>query len=351
MSRNFRSDNVAGAHPAILKAIEAANQGPATPYGNDEITKRLEKRFAEVFETKLAVFPVATGTAANSLSLAAATPPWGAIYCHADSHVLLDECNAPEFYTSGARLAPLKGEHGKIAPKTLEAALKSAPPGVHHAQPAAVTITELSEAGTSYAPDHVAALAKLAHGRGLTLHMDGARFANALVGLGSTPADITWRAGVDILSFGATKNGALAAEAVVVFRKDLAESLGYRRKRAGHLFSKMRFLSAQLEAYLAGDLWLRNARHANAQARRIAEGLGAAPDVKIAHPVDGNEVFAELPAALAKALEADGFALEPWAGDADFDPKRPLMRLVAAFDTDAKDVDALLVAARRRKAA
>ena len=351
MSRNFRSDNVAGVHPAIIRAIEAANGGPAMPYGNDAITKRLEKRFAEMFETELAVFPVATGTAANALSLAAMTPPWGAIYCHADSHVLMDECNAPEFYASGARLAPLPGEHGKLAPKTLEAALKSAPPGVHHAQPAAVTISQLSEAGTAYAPDHVAALAKLAHARGLGLHMDGARFANALAGLGCSPADITWRAGVDILSFGATKNGALAAEAIVVFRKDLAETLGFRRKRAGHLFSKMRFLSAQIEAYLTGDLWLKNARHANAQAKRIAEGLGAAPGVRIAHPVDGNEVFAEMPAAMAKALEEAGFALEPWAGDPDFDPKRPLMRLVAAFDTDPKSVDALIAAARKQKAA
>lgn len=351
MGANFRSDNVTGAHPAILKAIADANTGPATPYGNDETTKRLQARFDDVFQTRTTVFPVATGTAANALALAAAVPAWGAIYCHADSHVLLDECNAPEFYSGGARLAPLPGPHGKIAPKTLDAALTAAPAGVHHAQPAAVTITQLSEAGTAYTPAEVKALAKIAHRRGLVLHMDGARFANALVGLGCTPADITWRAGLDILSFGATKNGAIAAEAIVVFKKDLAESLGYRRKRAGHLFSKMRFLSAQLEAYLSGDLWLKNARHANRQAQAIAAGLGKIAGVRIVHPVDGNEVFAEIPAAIAKTLEKAGFALEPWANWEGGNAARPLHRLVAAFNTDSKDVDALIAAAHKAKSA
>ena len=347
MTVNFRSDNVTGFHPAILRAIEAANAGPALPYGNDAITARLEKRFAEVFETDVTIFPVATGTAANSLSLAAATPPWGAVYCHTESHVLLDECNAPEFYTGGARLVPLEGEHGRIATETLESALAAAPPGVHHAQPASVSITQLTECGTAYAPDHVAALGRIAHARGLVLHMDGARFANALVGLGCTPAALTWRAGVDILSFGATKNGALAAEAIVVFRKDLAQHLGFRRKRAGHLFSKMRFLSAQLEAYLESDLWLANARHANDQARALATGLSALKGVKLLHPVDGNEVFAHMPAALAEAIAAAGFAMETWKPD----PALPLLRLVTAFNTSQAGVDALLQAARRQKAA
>jgi threonine aldolase len=348
MGANFRSDNVAGVDPAILEAVVKANGGPAMPYGNDEITRRLERRLGEVFETELAVFPVATGTAANALSLAAAVPSWGAVYCHADSHIMQDECNAPEFYTAGARLAPLAGAQGRIAPETLAAALAAAPTGVHHAQPAAVSITQLSEAGTAYKPDHVAAIGRICRERGLALHMDGARFANALVGLNCSPADLTWRAGVDMLSFGATKNGALAAEAIVVFRKELAESLGYRRKRAGHLFSKMRFLSAQLEAYLADDRWLKNARHANAQARRLAEGLGALPGVAVVQPVDGNEVFAEMPSRLVAAIEAEGFALEPW-GPAIGDKR--LMRLVGAFNTDPKDVEALIAAANRRQAA
>lgn len=348
MGANFRSDNVAGIDPAILEALARANAGPAMPYGNDDITKRLERRFAQVFETDLAVFPVATGTAANALSLAAAVPSWGAIYCHTDSHILLDECNAPEFYTGGARLVPLAGEGGRIAPEVLERALAAAPTGVHHAQPAAVSITQLSESGTAYKPDHVAAIGRICRARGLVLHMDGARFANALAGLDCSPADLTWRAGVDVLSFGASKNGALAAEAIVVFRKDVAETLAFRRKRAGHLFSKMRFLSAQLDAYLEGDRWLANARHANAQARRIAEGLARLPGVKLAQPVEGNEVFAEMPVKLVEAIEAEGFALEPWTppqGD------RRLMRLVAAFDTDPKDVDSLIAAAGRRQAA
>jgi threonine aldolase len=348
MGANFRSDNVAGVDPAILDAVARVSDGPAMPYGSDEITKRLEKRFAEVFECDLSVFPVATGTAANALSLAAAVPSWGAIYCHTDSHILLDECNAPEFYTAGARLVPLLGKAGRIAPETLDAALATAPTGVHHAQPAAVSITQLSEAGTAYKPDHVAAIGRICRDRNLALHMDGSRFANALVGLNCSPADLTWRAGVDLLSFGATKNGALAAEAIVVFRKDLAASLGYRCKRAGHLFSKMRFLSAQLEAYLEADRWLKNARHANAQARRIAEGLGALPGVAIANPVDGNEVFAEMPATMAAALEAAGFALEPWGPATG---ERRLMRLVAAFNTDPRNVDALIAAARGRQAA
>lgn len=347
MTVNFRSDNVTGIHPAILRAIEAANHGPALPYGNDEITARLEKRFAQVFETEVTVFPVATGTAANALALAAATPPWGAIYCSAESHILLDECNAPEFYTAGARLVPLQGDHGRVTPATLEAGLAAAMPGVHHAQPASVSITQLSECGTAYAPDHVAAIGRIAHARGLVLHMDGSRLGNALAGLGCKPADATWRAGVDILSFGATKNGALAAEAIVVFRQDLAQHLAFRRKRAGHLFSKMRFLSAQLEAYLADDLWLDNARHANAQARALSTGLSTLPGVKLKHPVDGNEVFVEMPAPLAKAIGEAGFAMETWTPD----PARPLMRLVTAFNTNPADIDALLQAARRQKAA
>ena len=194
----------------------------------------------------------------------------------------------------------------------------------------------------------MAAIGQICRERCLVLHMDGSRFANALAGLNCSPADLTWRAGVDLLSFGATKNGAIAAEAIVVFRKDLAASLAYRRKRAGHLFSKMRFLSAQLEAYLDQDRWLDNARHANAQAKRLARGLGALSGVTVTQPVDGNEVFAEMPTRLVAAIEAEGFALEPWApatGD------KRLMRLVAAFDTDPKDVEALIAAANRRQAA
>lgn len=337
---NFCSDNTAGAAPEILDAIVAANEGRAMPYGNDDVTRRVEARFAEVFETEVAVLPVATGTAANVLALTALTPPFGAIYCHEDAHIHVDECGAPEFYTGGAKLVPLAGADGKLEVATLARTITGA--GVVHAvQPAAISLTQASEAGTVYSVDEVAAIAELARARGLGLHMDGARFANALVALGCTPAEATWKAGVDALSFGATKNGALAAEAVVLFKPALAATLGYRRKRGGHLFSKMRFLSAQLEAYLRDDLWLRNARHANAMAARLGEGLAALDGAAVIRPVEANEVFARLPAATIEGLLARGFAFYRWGAEANRE-----IRLVTAFDTPEADVAAFLAAVR-----
>lgn len=342
---NFCSDNTAGAAPEILDAIVAANEGRAMPYGNDDVTRRVEARFAEIFETEVAVLPVATGTAANVLALTALTPPFGAIYCHEDAHIHVDECGAPEFYTGGAKLVPLAGANGKLDPATLARAITGA--GVVHAvQPAAISLTQASEAGTVYSLDEVAAIAKLARAHGLGLHMDGARFANALVALGCTPAEATWKAGVDALSFGATKNGALAAEAVLLFKPALAATLGYRRKRGGHLFSKMRFLSAQLEAYLRDDLWLRNARHANAMAARLGEGLAALDGVAVIRPVEANEVFARLPAATIEGLLGRGFAFYRWGPEANRE-----IRLVTAFDTPETDVAAFLAAVRELAAA
>src|SRR6185312_1799022 len=248
-----------------------------------------------------AVFPVATGTAANALALAALTPPWGAIYCHEAAHIQSDECGAPEFFAAGAKLLPLAGEDAKLMPATVEAALLERGV-VHHVQPSALSISQATEAGTLYRPAEIAALGALARRHGLALHMDGARFANAVAALGCAPADLTWRAGVDALSFGATKNGALAAEAVIFFDPAKAADLAYRRKRAGHLFSKMRFLSAQLDAYLADGLWLRNARHANAMAARLGQGLARLPGARLVHPVEANEVFVELAEASIAAL-------------------------------------------------
>jgi len=340
---NFASDNTAGLHPAILEALAAANSGRAPSYGADAATKRLDRLFADIFETEVTVFPVSTGTAANVLALAAMTPPWGAIYCHEESHIATDECGAPEFYAGGAKLVGLAGAGGKLRPADLDARLASAGAGVqHHVQPAAVSLTQATEAGTSYTPAEIGALAEVARKHGLGLQMDGARFANALVHLGCKPADICWRAGVDILSFGATKNGAMAAEAVVVFRQDLAASLPYRRKRGGHLFSKMRFLSAQLEAYLANDLWLANARKANGLATRLAAGLAKVPGVRIVHPVEANEVFADIPEAAIVGLQAEGFAFHRWGS-----PTPTTVRLVTAFDGEAKHVDALIEGAKR----
>lgn len=332
---NFASDNTSGVAPEIWAALQAADEGTAMPYGGDALSTRLTGRFETLFETELAVYPLATGTAANSLALAAMTPPWGAIYCHAESHVNADECGAPEFFTGGAKLVALAGGDGKITPAALEAALAEAHPGaVHCVQPAALSLTNASEAGTVYTPDELAALCAVAHGHGLKVHVDGARFANAVAALGCTPAELSWKAGVDALSFGATKNGALAAEAAVFFDRELAANTGFRRKRAGHLFSKMRYLAAQLDAYIDGDLWLRNAAHANAMARRLADGLAAVPGCRLLQPVQANEIFAAIPAALADALAAAGCVVYRWQ---DGDPVT--VRMVASFNTPPADVD------------
>lgn len=339
---NFCSDNVTGIAPEILAALMAANEGAAMPYGNDECTKRLEAKFSDLFEAPVTVFPVATGTAANSLALSVLSPPFGAIYCHADSHINLDECGAPEFYTGGAKLVPIPGSHGKISAAHLAVALKKAGAGVvHHVQPAGVSITQATEAGTVYSIEEVRQIADVARGHGLPLHVDGARFANAVASLGCSAAEITWRAGVDVLSFGATKNGAMAAEAVVFFNRDLSQSFAFRRKRSGHLFSKMRFLSAQLEAYITNNLWLKNAAHANQMAAKLAAGLASLPGVKLCHPVEANEIFAELPEALIEGLFAKGFQFYRWEGE---DSK--IVRLVTAFNTREEEITAFIETAR-----
>ena len=338
---NFASDNAAGASPEILAALTAANTGTAAAYGADAITERLVGRFAELFETDVAVFPVATGTAANALALAVLTPPYGTVFCHANAHIEEDECGAPEFYTGGAKVVPLAGACGKIAPETLAAAIERFRVGfVHSPQPAAVSLSQATEWGTVYRPDEIARIAEVARRHDLALHMDGARFGNAVAHLGCAPADLTWRAGIDVLSFGATKNGALAAEAVVFFEPDRAREFGYRRKRGGHLFSKMRYLSAQLEAYLADDLWLANAAHANAMAARLAVGLEAVPGARLACPVQANEIFVQLLSEVAEGLLDQGYFFLPWpqAGANGY-------RLVTAFDTDPADVDGLIAAA------
>lgn len=338
---NFCSDNVTGVAPEIMAAINAANSDAAMPYGNDEYTQRLEAKFSELFETAVTVFPVATGSAANSLALSVMTPPFGAIYCHTESHINVDECGAPEFYTGGAKLVTLLGAHGKIRPSDLAEVLAKAGTGVvHHVQPAAVSLTQATEAGTVYTPDEINQIAAVAKECGVGLHMDGARFANAVVSLGCSPADITWRAGVDVLSFGATKNGAMAAEAVVFFNRALAQTFGYRRKRSGHLFSKMRFLSAQLEAYITDNLWLKNAAHANQMAANLAFGLASLPEVNLCHPVEANEIFIQLPEPVIAGMLADGFQFYRWEGE-----NSTIVRLVTAFNTREEDVTALIEAA------
>ncbi len=340
---NFCSDNVTGISPEIIAALIAANEGTAMPYGNDEYTAELQIKFSHLFEKEVTVFPVATGTAANAIALSVITPSYGAIYCHADSHINLDECGAPEFYTGGAKLVPLPGASGKINAADLDIKLKKAGAGVvHHVQPAAVSLTQTTEVGTVYTIDEIRAISEVTHDHYLTLHMDGARFANAVVSLGCTPADITWRAGVDILSFGATKNGAMAAEAVIFFNSYLADLFHFRRKRGGHLFSKMRFLSAQLEAYITDDLWLRNASHANIMAAKLAKGLMSVHGVKLLHPVQANEIFADLPEVVIQGLYADGFQFYRWEGEGS-----TIVRLVTAFNTREQDVAAFIETAKR----
>ncbi len=338
---DFRSDNISGAAPEILEALARANVGTASAYGEDDWTARVEGRLQEVFETDCRAVPVVTGTAANALSLSLLTPPLGTVFCHEEAHIQVSECGAVGAFTGGATLTPLAGAHGKLAPEALREAL-SYHPDTGLGIPSALSVTQITEAGTLYQLDELAALTEVARAAGLGIHMDGARFANALVALGCSPAEATWKAGVDVLSFGATKNGALMADAIVLFRPELAEGLTYRRLRGGHLLSKLRFVSAQLEAYLADGLWLQLAAQANAMARRLSEGLAAVPGVELLHPVEGNEIFCRLPAALSEGLAARGFLLHPWgpAGGGEH-------RLVCAFDRTEAEVAALVAAARQ----
>ncbi len=343
---NFASDNATGFAPEMLEALSRANQGSDMPYGEDAVTARLKQRIADIFETGIEVFPVSTGTAANVLSVSLLCPSWGAVWCHDESHIHIDECGAFEMQSGGGKLMPVAGEHGRFSADILAGMLKnSGQHDVHEALPSAVTVTQATEAGTVYAVEEIAAIAGICREHGLGLHMDGARFANALVALGCSPAEATWKAGIDILSLGATKNGALAAEAVVIFAEGpraRADELAFRRMKAGHLLSKMRFLSAQLEAYLTDDLWLRNARHANDMAARLAEGLAALPGARLVHPVEANELFPILPAAVRDGLRGDGFVFYDWP-----DGGAGCVRLICAFDTRPEDIDSLLDAARR----
>ncbi len=340
---NFCSDNVTGVCPEIMAALAAANQEAAMPYGADECTQRLEAKFSELFEREVAVFPVATGSAANSLALSVLTPPYGAIYCHEESHINVDECGAPEFYTAGAKLVTLKGTDCQIHPSDLAAILDKSGAGVvHRVQPAAASITQSTEAGTVYLPEQIAEIADVARAHNLYLHVDGARFANAVASLDCSPADLTWRSGADVLCFGATKNGAMAAEAVIFFKPELAQTFRFRRKRSGHLFSKMRFLSAQLEAYITDDLWLKNAARANTMATKLAREFVNLPLVKLLHPVEANELFLELPENVINGVLADGFKFYRWQGESS-----NTVRIVTAFDTKEEDVNALIESVKR----
>jgi len=336
---NLASDNVTGCCPEIAQALSDAAQGAAMPYGADPWTEKAVGALRDTLAAPDAtVFPVATGTAANALALAALCPPWGAVLCHKDSHVNVDECGAPEMYTGGAKLIACDGAHGKLTVDILNDAIAHAGArDVHRVQAAVVSITQSTEAGTLYRPDEIRAISEVCRAHGLRLHMDGARFANAVAALDVAPADLTWKAGVDVVSFGASKNGAWAAEAVVFFDPADAKGVAYRRKRGGHLLSKGRFLGAQLAAYLDGGLWLRNARQANAMAARLSQGLAALPGVEVVHPTEANEVFIALPPAVRAGLRDKGVLFAPWPDDGP-----DCVRFVCAFSTTEAEVDAVV---------
>ncbi len=350
---NFASDNTAGVAPEILAAIGKASEGFAPAYGDDDWTRRVEGRLAEIFEHELAVFLVPTGTAANALALAHLAPPWGAVLCHAESHIATDECGAPEFFGGGLKLVGLAGEAGKIGPAALAAALEYGQwGGPHHVTPAVLSLSQATEAGTIYRPDEIRALADIAHVHGLAVHVDGARLVNALARMNASPAEATWKAGVDVVSFGASKGGALAAEAIIFFDPARGEGMSERRKRGGHLLSKHRFVAAQIEALLDDDLWLRLARHANAMADRLAEGLCAAGLAPV-WPVEANEVFVVMPKPLEERLRATGARFYPWTtaslpAGITVPLDATLVRLVTSFATTAGQVEDFLIAVRAK---
>ena len=339
----FASDNWAGAAPQIIDAIAKEARRYAGAYGTSELDASMTELFGSVFEREVAVFFVATGTAANSIALAAVDRPGGVVLCHAHSHIEADECGAVSFQTGGSRLRQLSGKLGKISASDVGSEIGTfSPDFVHGGQAMAVSITQATEVGTIYSLDEIAAVSEVARSAGLPLHMDGARFANALVSLDVSPAEMTWKAGVDLLSFGGTKNGCVAAEAIVVFKTELAEQLPYLRMRAGHLFSKMRFVSAQFEAYLKDHLWLDLATHANAMADLLREVIRSSDKADLAWPTATNEVFVSMPEGLAQRLRESGAAFHNWPATEDFEPSgdRILVRLVTSFATTPDDIAA-----------
>ena len=331
----FASDNVTGACPEVLDAILKANTGDRTPYGNDEISKSLEHKFSEIFEKEVVVFPTSSGTAANALALSTMTPSFGNIYCHKLSHINVDECGAPEFYTGGAKLVNLNGIDGKITAEELDKSI-TGKGIVHHTQPSSVSITQLCETGEAYKLDEIKKISEITHKHNLNMHMDGARFANALVSLDCSPAEMTWKSGIDVLSFGATKNGCIAAEAIIFFKPELVGNLAFLMKRAGHLLSKMSFVSAQLDAYISNNVWLKNAKHANAMGKKLSEGLNRHKNIELAYPTDANEIFVKMPKDIIDQLNSEGYTIndDEWDGNA--------VRLVTAWNTDSSDIDTFL---------
>ncbi len=338
MTANFRSDNETPVATAIMEAILEANHGTAWAYAEDDWSEKLDQAFSELFRTEAIVLPVATGTVANSIALATVTPPWGSVFCHSGAHIQNDESGAPEFFGNGLRLVPVAGDHGKLSPADVEKAVKANEGhGVHSYKASALSLTQATEAGTVYSIDEVKALCDSAHAMNMKTHMDGARFGNAIASLGCHPAEVTVEAGIDMLSFGASKNGCMAAEALVIFNqpqwRETAERL---RKRSGHLLSKMRYVSAQLLAYIENDRWLEMASHSNQQAAKFAEAVEKHPTAELEFPVQANEVFVKWTKEGFDHLEAQDIQFSLWPGRDD------LARFVFGHSTTGEEVSSLL---------
>ena len=340
----FASDNWAGAHPVIARRLYEEAAGFSVPYGASELDYLVEQKFNALFEREVAVFFVGTGTAANALALAAVNRPGGVSFCHREAHMIEDECGAPEFFTHGARLAPVDGENGKIDPHKLKAEIDRFPPGfIHTGQPMAISITQATEIGTLYQPDEILAISEIAKHKKLPLHMDGARLANALVALNLSPAELTWKLGVDIVSFGATKNGCWCAEALVFMQPEMAKDLPFIRKRAAQLFSKTRFIACQFDAYLQNNLWLELAHHANLMGQRLQNGLLNAKHARLAWPAEANEVFCIIEKDRADQLKQQGAVFYPWNPPHSkqdlLGENEILLRLVTSFATEQNQID------------
>lgn len=336
---NFASDNVYGVDPRVLQAMVDANaQLTAVSYCHDDGAKAVDARLSEIFEREVKAYLVVNGTGANSLALSALCPTYGGVFCHEGSHINTDECNCPELFMGGGKLITMPGDEAKLRPDVVATKLSQFGHGEHGAKPAALSITNATELGTIYQPSEIRALADVVAPKGMKVHMDGARFANALVSAGCSPADLTWKAGVDVLSFGGTKNGGMILEAVVFFDMALADDFLYRRKRTGQLVSKGRFLSAQMLAYLQDDVWLANARRANDLAQTLAHGLQSSNRVRLSTPVQANEVFAIMPKSVFEAVQAKGAYFYDWPWDGLGDDEIHC-RFVTSFATPQEHVE------------
>jgi len=335
MNALFASDNVTSACPEVMDAVIEANSGISESYGDDEWSSRLKEKLSEIFETDVEVFLTVSGTASNALALSALAPVYGKIYCHELSHINTDECGAPELFTGGAKLHTLRSSNGRIKANELDEIVRGSG-NVHVTQPSVVSITQSCETGTVYQLDEIQEISQIAHKHKMSIHMDGARFANALVSLGVSPAEMTWRSGIDVLTLGGTKNGCLAAEAIIFFKPEMVGNFPFLHKRSGQLLSKMRFISSQLNAYVSDEVWIRNAGHANAMAKILSEGLNAFSNINLAYPTESNEVFVHLPRDVIDYLNNSGYDIN----EEELDGKA--VRFVTAWNTDPVDVSNLL---------